>query len=110
MDQLVQVFGSLLILAAFYSAQRGWLSTDGRVYLWLNLIGASILALLAAYEAQYGFLLLEASWMLVAAHSLLRIRTSRRGPAGAGRSTGSRSRPARSTGHSAGRCAGFRAP
>jgi hypothetical protein len=71
MDQVVQVLGSLLILAAFVAAQRGWLSTESRLYLTLNLVGASVLAVLAAREQQLGFLLLEFCWALVAAHSLL---------------------------------------
>jgi hypothetical protein len=44
MDQLVQVLGSLLILTAFAAAQRGLLSTQSRVYLALNFVGASVLA------------------------------------------------------------------
>ena len=72
MDQLVQIGGSLLILAAFFAAQRGWLATESQLYLWLNLVGAAILAVLAAREDQLGFLLLETVWALVSAHSLLR--------------------------------------
>jgi hypothetical protein len=72
MDQIVQIAGSLLILAAFIAAQRGWLSTQSRLYLSLNLFGASVLAVVAAFERQYGFLLLEFCWALVAAHSLIR--------------------------------------
>jgi hypothetical protein len=48
------------------------METTSRSYLWLNLVGAAILAVLAAREEQYGFLLLETCWALVAAHSLLR--------------------------------------
>jgi hypothetical protein len=71
MDQIVQVAGSLLILTAFIAAQRGRLSTQSRTYLSLNLVGAGVLAVLAARERQYGFLLLEFSWALVAALSLI---------------------------------------
>lgn len=71
MDQVIQVLGSLLILTAFVAAQRGRLSTDSRPYLALNLIGGAVLAVLAAHERQYGFLLLEATWALVAAHALI---------------------------------------
>jgi hypothetical protein len=73
-DQVIQVFGSLLILAAFVAAQRGWLATDARLYLVLNFVGAAILAVLAAHERQLGFLLLEFCWALVAGYSLLRSR------------------------------------
>jgi hypothetical protein len=70
MDQIVQVLGSLLILSAFVAAQRGRLSTQSRLYLTLNLVGASVLSVLAAHERQLGFLLLEAVWAAVAAHAL----------------------------------------
>jgi hypothetical protein len=72
MDQLVQVLGSILILAAFVAAQRGWVATDSRVYLSLNLIGAGVLAVLAGLEQQLGFLLLEGSWAVIAGYSLIR--------------------------------------
>jgi hypothetical protein len=77
MAQLVQVLGSLLILAAFVGAQRGRLSTASRTYLWLNLAGASVLAVLAARERQYGLLLLELCWAVVAARSLVTSRGRR---------------------------------
>jgi hypothetical protein len=68
--QLVQVLGSLLILAAFTAAQRDALSPDSRAYLALNLVGSAVLAVLAAHEHQWGFLLLETCWALISGAGL----------------------------------------
>ena len=71
MYQLVQILGSLLVVTAFAAAQRGALSTKSSAYLALNLVGSVVLAVLAAHERQWGFLLLEAVWALVSAWSLI---------------------------------------
>jgi hypothetical protein len=77
MSQLVQVAGALCVLAAFAAAQFGALDTQSRLYLTLNLVGSAVLAVLAALDDQYGFLLLEGVWALVSAWGLLRqLRTS----------------------------------
>jgi hypothetical protein len=72
-SQLIQVLGALCVLAAFAAAQFGVMHTDQLAYLVLNLAGSLILAVLAAVEAQYGFLLLEAVWALVSAWALVRL-------------------------------------
>jgi hypothetical protein len=72
-DQLVQIAGALLILAAFAAQQLGRMRADSRTYLLLNLAGSAVLAVLALREEQWGFLLLEAVWALVSAWSLWRL-------------------------------------
>jgi hypothetical protein len=68
--QVMQVVGALLILAAFVLAQLGRLHPSAVSYLWLNLVGSAILAVLAALGSNWGFLLLEGVWALVSAWSL----------------------------------------
>jgi hypothetical protein len=72
MGTAIQVGGALLILAAFVAAQMGRLTTTAYAYLVLNLVGSTILAIDAALEQQWGFLLLEGVWAIVSALSLLR--------------------------------------
>src|SRR5918996_2394806 len=71
--QLVQVAGSLLILAGFAAAQAGRLSIDSARYLVLNFIGSAILAVLAWIDQQWGFLLLEGVWAIVSLWSLVQL-------------------------------------
>lgn len=63
---------------AFAAAQFGHLDQNSRLYLALNLVGSVILAILAWYEEQLGFLLLEGVWALVSAWSLTQVLRGRR--------------------------------
>ncbi len=65
-EQLVEIVGAVLILAAYVSAQFAGLSRRSYPYLLLNLVGAALLAVLAARDGQWGFLLLQGVWALVA--------------------------------------------
>jgi hypothetical protein len=81
-DQLVQVAGALLILAAFAALQAGRIDANSRLYLVLNLVGSAILAVLALHEDQWGFLLLETAWAIVSAWGLYRLMRGPRSPSG----------------------------
>jgi hypothetical protein len=70
MTQAIQILGALAILAAFVASQLGVFDVRSRTYLWLNFLGALVLAIVAWHERQWGFLLLEGVWTLVSAWSL----------------------------------------
>jgi hypothetical protein len=70
-DQVVQIVGALLILAAFTAVQLERMRPDSRLYLALNLVGSAILAVLAVSAQQWGFVLLEGVWAIVSGWGLL---------------------------------------
>ena len=67
MHQVVQIAGALAILAAFGLAQFGVVNSRSWSYLWLNLVGSSVLAVDAWRQEQWGFLLLEGVWAVISA-------------------------------------------
>ena len=71
MDQFVQIIGAILILIAYAAGLTGRWDTESLPYLWLNLIGAAILAVIAAITQNWGFLLLEGVWTVVTAWTLI---------------------------------------
>jgi hypothetical protein len=71
MSQVVQIVGALAILAAFVAAQLRVFDVRSWTYLWLNFLGALVLALVAWHEHLWGFLLLEGVWTVVSAWGLV---------------------------------------
>jgi hypothetical protein len=76
MGAAVQVLGALLVLAAFALVQLGALSTRSLPYLLLNLAGGAVLAVDAFLEEQWGFVLLQSAWTLVALIALAQLAGS----------------------------------
>ena len=72
--QLVSVLGSLLVLVAYVASQFGWLSAKGFAYAFANIVGSGLLAVVAALEEQWGFLLLECAWASVSLVAVVRQR------------------------------------
>ena len=69
---LVQIAGSLLILVPVVLVQMRRIRPDSPNYIWLNLVGSTVLALDAWHGHQWGFLLLEGTWAAVSLLSLIR--------------------------------------
>ena len=70
-DLVIEVMGAILILVAYALAQFRGLDRHGLLYLVLNLVGAALLAGSAATHHQWGFLLLQGVWAIVALWGLL---------------------------------------
>jgi hypothetical protein len=77
MEQIVEVGGAVLILAAFIASLRGTLSQQSAAYLGLNLAGSAVLTVIALVDAHWGFVLLEGVWALVSAWALLQLGRGR---------------------------------
>jgi hypothetical protein len=73
----LQIAGALLILAAYSLSQSGRLPSQSRSYLAHNLVGASLLGLLALRSGQWGFFLMESAWALISLRSLARHQRAR---------------------------------
>lgn len=80
MSEVLQILGAVLVLVPFAWSQFGSLPPASGAYLWLNLLGSSILALVALVHHQWGFLLLEGCWAVVAARGLLHTLRPTRSP------------------------------
>lgn len=78
MGVVIQIVGSLLVLAGFALAQWGVLDQKSLWYLALNTVGSAVLAINAMFEQQWGFLLLEGVWAIVSAVSLVLVLRGRR--------------------------------
>jgi hypothetical protein len=71
MSEMLQMLGAILILGAFALLQFHRASDQSYPYLLLNLIGSTLLAIVVFTSHQWGLLLLEGAWTLIALRSII---------------------------------------
>lgn len=80
MSDVLQILGAIMVLGGFTLSQLRILSQQSSLYLLLNVVGSGILAVLATLSQQWGFLLLEGGWALVALWGLVACFRTRKSP------------------------------
>ncbi len=81
--QIVSLVGACMILGAYAANQRGLLGPQHRLYSALNLLGALLLGWVAILDQRWGFILLEAAWVMVSLPPLIRPPRPKEEPASA---------------------------
>jgi hypothetical protein len=71
MYDVVQIAGSLLVLAGFVLALRGRIPQNGYPYLCANACGSAALTATAIVGREWGFILLEGVWALASLASIV---------------------------------------
>ena len=72
--QAMSVIGAVLVLAAYFALQRGWLRGEDRLFSLLNFVGAGMLTWVAIEDRRVGFILLEGMWALLSLPGTVRGR------------------------------------
>jgi hypothetical protein len=71
--QIVSVLGALAILLAYAANQFRLIGPMNLSYALLNFAGSLVLAVVAVFEVQWGFILLEVVWALVSLWGIITI-------------------------------------
>ena len=76
----VGIFGSLLIVIAYFAKLRGALATTGLAYSLLNLIGASLILFSLWWAWNTAAAVMEGFWAVISAYGLMRAALARHQP------------------------------
>lgn len=71
-SEVIELAGAALILLAYWANAGGRWSRNSPAYLWVNLVGALLLGLVAYRLRRWGFVLLEIAWVGISVVALWR--------------------------------------
>jgi hypothetical protein len=69
--QIISLVGAFLILLAYGANQIGVMGPYHRAYNLINLVGAGLLLWIAFVDWRWGFIVLEAAWILISLPRLI---------------------------------------
>jgi hypothetical protein len=72
-SQICGHVGVLLVLAAFFMLQSGWLSYDRLAYSLMNFVGSILLLFSLVYAWNLPSVLIEIAWMSISAYGMVRV-------------------------------------
>jgi hypothetical protein len=72
MEQWPQLLGATLLLFGYALSQTGRIKGDSLPYLALNVLGALLLLIDAVRAMQWGFIVLEAAWIIFSVPGLVK--------------------------------------
>ena len=75
--QIMSVIGAAMVLFAYAANQRGRLTRDDVWYNVLNLVGSTLLTIVAVIDRRVGFILLEGLWAIFSIPPLFARRARR---------------------------------
>jgi len=73
--QILSILGAAMVLFAYAANQRGRMTRDDVWYNVLNLVGSTLLTIVAVMDRRIGFILLEGLWAIFSIPPLLARRS-----------------------------------
>jgi purine-cytosine permease-like protein len=75
LHDLAGVFGSVIVIVAYFATQAGWFSANDPRFAWANLIGALLIIVSLTVAWNLAAFIMEIFWILISVFGLARYYT-----------------------------------